>query len=187
MDSDRSVTVVVTRVIRPGKHREFAEWADDVDRAAAEFEGHLGGARLHDAQGLNHLVYRFDTAEHLEAWQRSEQRKRLLARGDAISDEKRIEADSRAPWITVPGGSTVPKWKQFLITWVAAYPTLLLISLVVRAVAPGIGQPVTLAISSATLTALLTWLLLPRLNGLARLWLHRGSEPERSERSPAAR
>jgi hypothetical protein len=62
-----AVTVVVTRVVHPGREREFAAWADEVDRAAAGFAGHLGGVRLHDNQGLHHLVYRFDSERHLAA------------------------------------------------------------------------------------------------------------------------
>jgi antibiotic biosynthesis monooxygenase (ABM) superfamily enzyme len=69
------VTVVVTRVVRPSKVDEFARWADKVDSAAARFDGHPGGVRLHDAQGMNHLIYQFDSQEHLKAWEASPRRR----------------------------------------------------------------------------------------------------------------
>jgi antibiotic biosynthesis monooxygenase (ABM) superfamily enzyme len=50
-DSQKPVTVVVTSVVRPGKEDEFTRWADEVASAAARFDGHLSGVRLHDAQG----------------------------------------------------------------------------------------------------------------------------------------
>ncbi len=76
-----TMTVVVTRVLRPGKEREFLAWADEMDQAASRSSGHVGGVRLHDDQGLNHLVYQFDTPEHLRAWEESDERHALLARG----------------------------------------------------------------------------------------------------------
>jgi antibiotic biosynthesis monooxygenase (ABM) superfamily enzyme len=65
MTSESVMTVVVTRVIHPGKEREFAAWTDEMDRTASRSPGHVGGVRLHDDEGLNHLVYQFDSPEHL--------------------------------------------------------------------------------------------------------------------------
>ena len=63
------VTMVVTRVVRPGKEDEFVSWADDIDTAVARFPGHLAAVRLHAGEGLNHLIYQFDSPEHLHAWE----------------------------------------------------------------------------------------------------------------------
>jgi antibiotic biosynthesis monooxygenase (ABM) superfamily enzyme len=172
-----AVTVVVTRVVHPGREREFAAWADEVDRAAAGFTGHLGGVRLHDNQGLHHLVYRFDSERHLVAWERSDRRRELIRRGDRISDEQRATHQAPNAWFSVPGQDTSPRWKTFLLTWLAAYPILLVISTGVRLAAPGLTQPLVLVVSSGTLTALLTWVIMPRLKHLTRPWLLRGARP----------
>ena len=171
----------VTRVVRPGKEDEFVAWADDVDKAAARFPGHLAAVRLHAGQGLNHLIYQFDSPEHLRAWEQSEERRELVRRADRLSDERRTVSGGRHSWFTVPG-ETAPRWKTFLVTWLAVYPTLLVISTAVKLAVPGLPQPAALAISSATLTALLTWVILPRVNRQARPWLLRGAQPEPAER-----
>lgn len=171
------VTVVVTRVVRPGKEDAFAAWADDVDAAAAAFPGYRAGVRLHDETGLNHLVQQFETPEHLRAWEQSSTRRELLRRGDRLSTENRVVVGGRNTWFSVPGRTSPPRWKAFLITWAAVYPTLLIIATTLAAVAPRLPQFAGLAVSSVILTALLTWVILPRLNRRARPWLLRGAHP----------
>jgi antibiotic biosynthesis monooxygenase (ABM) superfamily enzyme len=175
-------TVVVTRVVRPGKENEFTAWAEEVDATAARFDGHLGAVRLQDDQGLNHLVYLFDDEDHLRAWESSPQRRDLVERGNDLSDDQRTTADGRNSWFTVPSNS--PNWKSFLVTWLVVYPSLLVIATTVGWLAPGLSQPVQLAISSGTLTALLTWVILPRVTNRMRPWLFRGARPQ--SRRPTA-
>ena len=183
MDGQAGKTVVVTRVVRPGKEDEFAAWAEEVDAAAARFDGHLGAVRLHDNQGLNHLVYLFDGDDHLKRWEDSPLRRELIRRGNELSDDQRTTADGRHSWFTVP--STSASWKSFVMTWLAVFPSLLVISSVVRWIGPGLPQPLQLAISSLTLTALLTWVILPRVTNRVRPWLFHGARPE--ARSPSGR
>ncbi|MFI0805818.1 antibiotic biosynthesis monooxygenase [Streptomyces echinatus] len=173
----RAVTVVVTRVVAPGKEDAFARWADEVDRAAAGFPGHLGAVRLHDAQGLHHLVYRFDSAEHLDAWERSDVRQELLRRGNRISDPRSSSSADLAPWFTLQERGVPPKWKSFLTTWAAAYPCLLTFATLLKLLFPGLPQSAALAVNSFLLTALLTWVIQPRLTRQARPWLLRGAHP----------
>jgi antibiotic biosynthesis monooxygenase (ABM) superfamily enzyme len=180
--SDEPVTVVVTRVVRPGKERAFAAWADEVDAAAAEFPGHLGGVRLHDEQGLNQLVYRFDTPEHLAAWEKSARRRELIRRGDQLSERQRTTNRDQIAWFNVPGSDTSPRWKTFLLTWIAVYPLLLLLATGLQLLAPGLPQPLVLLINSLVLTAFLTWILMPRLKHWTRPWLLRGAETRSATR-----
>jgi uncharacterized protein len=176
------VTVVVTRVVRPGKERAFAAWADEVDAAAAEFPGHLGGVRLHDEQGLNQLVYRFDTPEHLSDWENSSRRQELIRRGDELSEQQRTTERDHIAWFTVPGADTSPRWKTFLITWLSVFPLLLVLSTVFRLLLPGLPQPLMLLVNSLLLTAFLTWVLMPRLKRWTRPWLLRGAETRSAAR-----
>jgi antibiotic biosynthesis monooxygenase (ABM) superfamily enzyme len=178
--TDEPVTVAVTRVIRPGKEREFAEWADEVDTVAASFDGHLGGIRLHDVQGVNHLVYWFDSESNLRAWEESPRRHALIERGDRISERRSSTASGLESWFDV--GADSPKWKNFVLTWAAAYPTLLVVNLVLNAALPELPKAVLLLITSGILVTLLTWVILPRLNRRARPWLLRGASPDPADR-----
>jgi CO/xanthine dehydrogenase Mo-binding subunit len=67
-----------------------------------------------------------------------------------------------------------PRWKTFLVTWIAVYPILLLISYMLGVVAPDLPRPAELAVGSLLLTSSLTWLVMPRLTTLLRPWLLRG-------------
>jgi uncharacterized protein len=175
-----AVTVVVTRVVRPGKEEEFAAWAEEIDTTTRRFPGFLAAIRLHDDQGLNHLVYQFDTPAHLHQWEISEERRRLVERAEPLSEARHTSAGGRDNWFTVPGGKSTPRWKTFLITWAGVYPTLLIISTALKLALPSLPQPLALAVSSATLTAILTWVLLPRITRRARPWLLRDAQPRRT-------
>jgi antibiotic biosynthesis monooxygenase (ABM) superfamily enzyme len=173
------VTVVVTRVVRPGRETEFDHWAAELDAAAGDCAGHLASVRLHDDQGLNHLVHLFDDQQHLKAWEDSPEREALIARGNELSDVRRTTADGLRSWFTMT--TTSRRWKSFLLTWIAVYPILLVLSSLIKWVAPGLPQPVMLAVSSLTLTTLLTWVVLPWVGRHARPWLFRPARPERRE------
>lgn len=170
------VTIAVSRIIRPGHEEAFHRWADEIDHTAATFPGHRGTIRMQESGGINHLVYQFGTPEQLRVWERSQQRAWLITEGDQHSVEHR-QIDDRpdygtlAGWFTVPNSGTVPKWKTFLTTWAAVYPTLLIISTVVTAFGNKLPSPVQLLINSLTLTALLTWAIMPRVTRHLRIWL----------------
>jgi hypothetical protein len=171
-------TVIVGRAIHPGKERAFDAWAHQIDVAARRFPGHLGNVRLRDPRGIDYLIYRFDSPAHLRAWEASEERRKLIERGNEISDENRNTAIGMDAWFAISGQSVSPKWKTFLVTWVAVYPILLLIAYALAALFPGLARPLQLAITSALLTASLTWVVMPRLTKLLRPWLLKGQSVE---------
>jgi uncharacterized protein len=142
--------------------------------------GYLGGTRLYDSQGLNHLIYQFDSPSHLRAWKQSTQHRELLEEGDRYSDEQHTTTDQRHAWFHVPGRTAPPKWKNFLLTWAAVYPTLLLVSTALTKFVPALPRPLSLAITSGVLTAVLTWVILPIVTRRARRWLLRGAGPDRA-------
>ena len=93
-------------------------------------------------------------------------------------------AEASALAIVVFDGQPTPaKWKTFLLTWIAVYPTLLLIMYALDALVPNLWRPIQLAISSLLLVSSLTWLIMPRLTSLLRPWLFRGVK-QADNRSP---
>jgi len=93
-------------------------------------------------------------------------------------------AEASALAIVVFDGQPTPaKWKTFLLTWIAVYPTLLLNMYALDALVPNLWRPIQLAISSLLLTSSLTWLIMPRLTSLLRPWLFRGVK-QADNRSP---
>lgn len=139
----RPVTVMVARRVLPGREAEFEAWAADLTVAGSTFAGFLGAGLLrpgHDGAPW-HVVYRFDTAEHLAEWERSAARARLLTAADQLmrtTDVHRVTG--LETWFELPGRSTAPpRWKMFTVTVSAIY----LLQLVVNpAVAPTLDVPV---------------------------------------------
>jgi antibiotic biosynthesis monooxygenase (ABM) superfamily enzyme len=67
---------------------------------------------------LWHVVYRFDSAEHLEAWERSDVRAELLARGAAFMEAVAVgRLDGMDAWFApTPAPGAPARWKTFLMT-----------------------------------------------------------------------
>lgn len=67
------VTIVVRRKVRPGREKDYEAWLERLTREAAErFPGYLG-AEFHrpaSADGEYRSVFRFDSLEHLDAFER---------------------------------------------------------------------------------------------------------------------
>lgn len=84
-----SPTIIVSRRVSPGQEREFERWNARIRAAAESFPGHLGS----EAQPPNDahpdewmVVYRFATAEQLDAWMTSDERRALLEEGNQLLD-----------------------------------------------------------------------------------------------------
>ena len=80
-------------------------------------------------------------------------------------------------WFTPEGVKPPKPWKQFLLTLSAVYPLSLIIpsffSPLYRAV-PDLGQPlISGLVIAATLTALLTFVIMPRYTRLMKSWLYK--------------
>ncbi len=97
MSTDRSTdlasrrgpaTVVIGQRLRPDRHDAYRRWQDDVTAAAARFPGYLGSEAtpVPDQQGDATIIYRFDTAEHLDGWLTSTARDELVASGTDLFD-----------------------------------------------------------------------------------------------------
>lgn len=87
-------TIVVSRKVIPGKEREFERWNDRIRHTAGRWPGHMGS----EAQPPNGahpdewmIVYRFETAEQLDDWMTSDERRALLDEGNRLLIEPERE------------------------------------------------------------------------------------------------
>lgn len=85
--SQPSPTIIVSRRVAPGREREFGRWNARIRALAESFPGHLGS----EAQPPNDahpdewmIVYRFATADQLDAWLASPERLALLDEGNTL-------------------------------------------------------------------------------------------------------
>lgn len=163
-------TLVLTRVVRPGRLDRFRRWAADLDRAAAATRGHDGCVRLEQADGFHHLLYRFASEDDLVRWQASPAYAALIRAGAAHSVGRAQAGTGDAIGFALPSEASAHKWKTWIVTLVAVMPVLLAVSTIVRRLLPDLPPIAQTAISSPILTAILSAVILPHVNRWSRFW-----------------
>src|SRR6516165_8323103 len=82
------VTVVVSRLVKPGREREFEEWLAGITEQMSAFEGFRGHELARPIDGLQQehvVILRFDSRDHLGRWETSEIRRTWLAKADRFT------------------------------------------------------------------------------------------------------
>ncbi|GHB46847.1 antibiotic biosynthesis monooxygenase [Streptomyces viridiviolaceus] len=173
------VTTVLTWEVRPGQERRFEEWTHGITRCAARFPGNEGVSWLHPEEGHRyHAVLRWSDPHRLAAWLDSPDRARWHALIEGVATEISSERQSTTgmeTWFSLPG-TTVrapPRWKMVLTTFLGAYPCTFLIQWLVTPRTTDWPLALRAAVFPVVLLPVLTYLVMPLLSRLLRLWLYR--------------
>jgi len=134
---DPLVTVVITHRVHPDQVDDFLDWQDRMSQAESRFEGYRGTELFRPVAGLQDewtTLYRFDSAEHLDAWLTSPQRREVLAEGEKFNEFKlRTVDNSFGSWFAFEeNGREAPppsELKTAIAVWVGLYPTVVLLTL----------------------------------------------------------
>lgn len=176
------VTVAITRRVRPEDELLMQAWVHAGTSLAERFPGFLGTGWVRPAADSAdwHMLYRFDSPQSLEHWERSTERTRWLRSAQDLVEHTRVEHRTGIEgWFDEPAERSVsevpppapPRWKQAVVIWVAFFPTNLLFTWLL---APLLGHwPLALRVlvSTLLLTPLMTYLVLPRVTALLQPWL----------------
>ena len=181
------MTVTVARRVAPGREVEFEDWATRMNAAAARFPGFLGAGLLRPGHvGEDwHVVYRFDSAGHLAAWERSRVRATLLAAGEELMHTTGVRRISGLEtWFALPGRSAPapPRWKMFLVSVAGIYSLQVAVNVGLGRLAWHWPLVLRLALFVSIVTAAMTWVVMPRLARLLERWLY---APPRQRPRPA--
>jgi len=123
----KSVTVVVSRRVFPGRERDYDDWVRQLVAAATQAPGNTGATMLIPAPGkpgLSHVVLRFTDQPSVRAWEDSGIRKKLSREADAFSVMSRQQATGMETWFSIPECPELappPRWKMSVVTFIAAY------------------------------------------------------------------
>lgn len=169
-------TVISSRAVRAGAEARFERWADHLQQAATDAPGYLGAMQLRQTQGLQHLVFRFASQAEAAAWRESEAFVRLGREADAFSAGRDQVHSGDPARFELPSDNAAVGWKRFVTTWLAVFPVLLAISTIMRSLLGGLPPALQLVPSSLILTAILQWVILPRLQRWSRAWLLKDSK-----------
>jgi uncharacterized protein len=175
---DSLVTVAVSHLVRPGDEKEFLAWQDRLRLAESRFPGFRGSELFRPVAGIQEewtALYRYDTADDLDRWLLSDERKRLLAEGEKFSDFKsRTIENSFGSWFAFDErGHESPapsETKTSFAVWAGLYPTVMIITLALRP----LHMPLWLALLIGNLLSsfAMSFVTMPYyVNRLTKFWL----------------
>lgn len=168
------VTLIVSRVVRPGHEAEYEAWIRGITADALRFPGHQGAhiIRPNDHQHPEYvIIFRFDTYDHLKAWEESDVRQQWRDRLRPLTvGEDRIEHQTGLEFWFTPSRPGMPKrYKQALLSWLMLFPLVLLVSPVVgRLGLPGVLRTM---VQTAVLIALMSYVVMPRATRVFSRWM----------------
>lgn len=180
------LTVAITRRAAPEDELLVQAWVHAGTAMAERFEGFLGAGWMRSGETDWHMLYRFDSREHLDAWERSSERVRWLRSAADLVEHRRTEYrtgiegwfdEPESREVTDAGGTAAhvvaapPRWKQSVVIWLAFFPTSLLLTYLLAPLTS--AWPVALRVLASTLVAtpLMTYLVLPRVTKAFARWL----------------
>jgi antibiotic biosynthesis monooxygenase (ABM) superfamily enzyme len=178
-----AVTVLITRRITPGHEAAFEQASNDMTAAARAFPGYLGGQLVRpDGEGssddatLYHVVFAFDSQEHLQGWQQSPTRSLALAAiAPHIEAQTLRQVSGLGYWFAAPVGpqqNPPARWKVAVVTWLGIFPTVYVLFLLLGALlAPWPLLPRVMVLT-ALVVLIMTWAVAPQLTQWLKPWLY---------------
>ncbi|MCB9773481.1 MAG: antibiotic biosynthesis monooxygenase [Nitrospiraceae bacterium] len=178
----RGATAVITHRVRDGQQEGYEAWLNEIGPLCRSYPGHLDLQIIRPIPGLTAtytVIIRFDTREHLQGWMSSQDRKRLIeqVRPLLAQDDDFFIRSGLDFWFTPEGArAKVPvRWKQFLVTWSAIFPLVLVIPMVVAWGLRQLGVPhnhyLDLLLSTGSVVGVMVYLVMPHYTKLIQRWL----------------
>ncbi|MBD3787769.1 MAG: antibiotic biosynthesis monooxygenase [Sphingomonadales bacterium] len=177
------VTIVVRRKVKPGREKVYEAWLERLTRGAAEqFKGYLG-AEFHrpGPDGTYRSVFRFDSLENLDFFERSDFRREMLAEGADLfaADADWERMTGLEFWFDPPPGTKVPQPSPHRMALVLIAVVFCLVLILNLALGPFMaGWPLALRVL-ATVTiqvGLMTYVIMPRLTPLIARFIYPSSK-----------
>lgn len=177
-----TITAVIHQSVRPDAAAAYEIWLRKVVPIASRFPGHRGVNVIRPVPGgLKYTIaIHFDSIEHAQDWFMSQARRQLIEEVVPMLDtEESVETRSGLEfWFhPQPGQPLAKRYKQFLVTLSVIYPLTILVpsafQWLFRAV-PGLSNYwLEHFFASATVVALMVYLIMPRYTRAVAKWLYR--------------
>lgn len=180
MISDPPVTVDVVQSVRPGKAYEFEALLEKIIGTASTFEGYLGSSvfRPNEQNSSEYrIIFKFDRLENLKRWENSAARQKFLdeAKELTIDDGTFSIITGLETWFTLPakpGVKPPARYKMVVVSGVAIFAINRVLALLPTAWLAPFPPLVQLVILVFITTALMTYVVMPRLTKLLAGWLY---------------
>lgn len=165
------VTVVVRRKVKPGHEKDYEGWLERLSHGvAAQFPGYLG-AEFHRpaaAGGEYRSVFRFDSLEHLDAFERSDFRARMLAEAAPLfaADAAWQRMTGLEFWFDPPPGTRVPQpspHRMALVLVAVVFTLVLILNVTLGPLTAGWPLLLRVLVTVCIQVGLMTYVIMPRL------------------------
>jgi uncharacterized protein len=178
------ITVSITRRVPPERAKEAQAWLRSGQDLAQAWPGYLGSGWVRSGPDRRewHMLYRFEDAGSLAAWEASSERAWWLASAVGIAEHARTERrtgiegwfdDPRDVSIAAAAPPAPPRWKQMVSIFVAFYPLSLVVQLALGPVLAPLDLWLRVLATVVVATPVMTYLLLPLVTRALRPWLLR--------------
>ncbi len=178
MSADSSLTVVVTRFIKPGCEADFESSMREFLDVAWTFPGHLGMHMLRPAESQHRngeytIIARFDSLASRRVFTSSDVFRDWMARMDAQSAAPAVvrELQNLNGWAALAGESVnPPRWKMAVTVWLGVTTLSQTFTWLLAPFMAGWPRQLQMLPVTALTVILLTWLVLPALMRTLRGW-----------------
>jgi antibiotic biosynthesis monooxygenase (ABM) superfamily enzyme len=182
--TEEGATAVVTHRVRDDRHPEYEDWMKEIGPLCLAAPGNLDLHIVRPVPGLTDtftIIIRFDTTSHLRQWLESPTRRRLIDKASPLlvaGDDFYISSGLDFWFQPQQAHAKIPiRWKQFLVTWSAIYPLVLLVPLAVVPVLRYLGLPeyhyIDVAVITGIVVSLMVYIVMPRYTRLIHRWLYK--------------
>lgn len=191
-DTDyQGATAIISHRIKPEYHALYGAWLDKVALSARNFTGFIDRHVIVPITGKTEtftVILRYDNAQHLQAWLQSAQRRELIAEVKPyLVNDDTYHIQSGLEFLFHPQLSSTPDiiqvtppkspkpWKQFLLTWSAIFPLVVIIFWLYELVTSAVNihpQPLLAKlIITGLVVFLMVYVVMPRYTKLVKNWL----------------
>jgi antibiotic biosynthesis monooxygenase (ABM) superfamily enzyme len=184
----KPVTVIVKRIAKKDKTKEFEEWLSGISKEVSRQEGSMGIDIIRPTDNESKpeyvIIFRFNNYDNLTKWEKSSIRNEWLQKGREL-----VEADPDVQKLTGLEFWFTPYFKQKSSPLIPLSPpprykmaivTIPVISILLLTLVPQIHvltemllipYPIRLVIALTITVLLMTYLIMPLLTKLLRPWL----------------
>ena len=176
---EESVTIIVSRRVKLGREKEFEEWAVGISQEAQRFEGYLGTKNIQPSNNTNSnsvVIIKFDRYKNLKKWEDSSIRTKWIEKASYFTegDVQVHKLTGLEYWFTLPKKplqTPPPRYKMAIVTFMALFPTINLVNLILNPLPDALPGIFHMAISVIVTVTLMTYVIMPLMTRLFSPWL----------------
>ncbi|NBZ89476.1 antibiotic biosynthesis monooxygenase [Stagnihabitans tardus] len=174
------VTIVVRRRVRSGRETDYEAWLERLSRGAtSQFPGYLGAEFHRPASpgGAYRSVFRFDSMDHLDAFERSDFRAAMLAEAAPLfaADAAWERLTGLEFWFDPPPGTKVPQpslHRMALVLIAVVFTLVLALNLILGPLMIAWPLPLRVLVTVCIQVGLMTYVIMPRLTPLIARFIY---------------